>query len=228
MNPTIKNFLEALNKIDKRDYNTQRVKLVDENINIYEDIFSTYENNFVTKLNEKYTVLLELGKIDEPIELIRQFQIPKKYAYSSMAEDTIRNSFEKISNIPDKKVDDIKEFCLIPDFIIHRDEKDKLAANQRLIAEVKTEQNLSYKKFAYDFLKLIIYLNKFNFQNAIFLSVNMQANIIEEYVKKYFLERMYLPKNYNKLYIILKENFEKEPNVFSLQEFFDNNVKNTF
>ena len=39
MNPTIKNFLEALNKIDERDYNTQRVKLVDENINIYEDTF---------------------------------------------------------------------------------------------------------------------------------------------------------------------------------------------
>lgn len=115
MNSTIKNFLEALSKIDERDYSIQRVKLVDENINIYEDIFSTYENNFVTKLNEKYAVLLELGKIDEPIELIRQFQIPKKNAYSSMAEDTIRSSFEKISNIPDEKVDNIKEFCLIPD-----------------------------------------------------------------------------------------------------------------
>ena len=28
-------------------------------------------------MNEKYAVLLELGKIDEPRELIRQFQIPK-------------------------------------------------------------------------------------------------------------------------------------------------------
>ncbi|MFY1045944.1 hypothetical protein [Chryseobacterium sp. GP-SGM7] len=217
-----------MNKIDERDYNTQRVKLVDENINIYEDTFSTYENNFVTKLNEKYAVLLELGKIDEPRELIHQFQIPKKYAYSSMGEDSIRNSFEKISNIPDDKVDEFKEFYLIPDFIIHQDQKDKSAANQRLIAEVKTENNLSYKKFAYDFLKLIIYLNKFNFQNAIFLSVNMEANIIEEYLQRYFSERMYLPENYNKLHIILKENYEKEPNVFSLQEFFDKNIRNTF
>ena len=98
--------------------------------------------------------------------------------------------------------------------------------NQRLIAEVKTEQNLSYKKFAYDFLKLIIYLNKFNFQNSIFLSVNMPSIIVKEYINRYFKERMYLPDSYDKLYIIIKENYSEEPITFNLQYFFDKEIRN--
>ena len=226
MNTIIENFLKALNDIEEKDYITQRVQLVEENINIYEDIFSTYENNFVTKLNEKYAILLQLNQIEEPIELIRQFQIPKKYAYSPIAEDAIRNSFDKLSDLKDKTIDSIQEFNLIPDFIIHKDETDKSIENQRLIAEVKTEQNLSYKKFAYDFLKLIIYLNKFNFQNSIFLSVNMPSKTIKEYIKRYFKERMYLPGSYDKLYIIIKENYSEEPITFNLQYFFDKEIRN--
>jgi hypothetical protein len=226
MNTIIENFLKALNDIEEKDYITQRVQLIEENINIYEDTFSTYENNFVTKLNEKYAILVQLNRIQEPKELIRQFQIPKKYAYSPIAEDSIRNSFDKLSNIEDKTVDSIEEFYLIPDFIIHKDETDHSIEHQRLIAEVKTEQNLSYKKFAYDFLKLIIYLNKFNFQNSVFLSVNMSSNTIKEYIKKYFRERMYLPENYNKLYLIIKENYNDEPIVFNLQELFDKEIRN--
>ncbi|MGV0997064.1 hypothetical protein [Empedobacter falsenii] len=125
MNIIIENFLKALNDIEEKDYITQRVQLVEEDINVYEDIFSTYENNFVTKLNEKYAILLQLNQIQEPRELIRQFQMPKKYASSPIAEDAIRNSFDKLSNLKDKTVDSIQEFNLIPDFIIHKDETNK-------------------------------------------------------------------------------------------------------
>ena len=66
MNIIIENFLKALNDIEEKDYITQRVQLVEEDINVYEDIFSTYENKFVTKLNEKYAILLQLNQIQEP------------------------------------------------------------------------------------------------------------------------------------------------------------------
>lgn len=125
MNDTIENFLKALKKIDERDYTTQRVQLIEDNINVYNDVFSTYENNFVTKLNENYAVLVNQDEIKEPKELIRQFQIPKKYAYSPIAEDVITNSFNKLSDIIDDNVDSIREFTLIPDFIIHKSERNK-------------------------------------------------------------------------------------------------------
>lgn len=91
---------------------------------------------------------------------------------------------------------------------------------------MKTEQNLTYKKFAYDFLKLIIYLNKFKFQNAIFLSINIPADTISDYIKRYFKERMYLPENYSKLYIITIENYNTEHHTINLQDFFDSKMRN--
>lgn len=225
MNQTICNFVIALNQIEEIDYITNRVKLVENEINIYEDTYSTYENNFVTKLNEKYAILLHLNEIVEPKELIRQFQIPKKYAYSPIAENIIRDSFNKLANHDDVTVDSIQEFSLIPDFIIHKNQADILERNQRLIVEVKTEQNISYTKFAYDFLKLVIYLNKFQFQNAIFLSVNTSPDIIKGYLKKYFQEKMYLPNDYKKLYIVVKENYRSDPSICNLQVFFDENFR---
>lgn len=227
MNQTIENFLVALSKVEEADFLTARVKLVEEEINIYNDTYSTYENNFVVKLNEKYALSIYTEKIDEPKDLIRQFQIPKKYAYSPIAESKITESVNKLSNIKDEDCDPITEFTLIPDFIIHKKQEDKTLSNQRLIAEVKTEFDLTYSKFAWDFLKLIIYLNKFHFQNAIFLSINNSLSTITSHLNKYIDNRMYMPENYRNLFIIIQEDFKSKPIVFSLQDFYDNKSRNS-
>lgn len=221
MNNTISNFLKALNEVERIDYVTQRVTLVDDIININGDTFSTYENNFVTKLNEKYAVLNHIKFIEEPKELVRQFQVPKKYAYSDISDSRIEQSVNDICRILGDDANPIEELYLIPDFIIHKDESDKSPTNQRLIVEAKTELNLSYKKFIWDFFKLNLYLNKFHFQNAIFLSINTPQKAIYNHISNYLKDRLYLPEVYSRLYIITKENFESEADVISFQDFFD-------
>ncbi|MFF5379963.1 hypothetical protein [Pedobacter suwonensis] len=140
MNDTISNFLKALNEVERVDYITQRVTLVDDIININGDTFSTYENNFVTKLNEKYAILNHMKLIAEPKELIRQFQIPKKYAYSDISDSRVEKSVNDICSLLGNEANPFEELYLIPDFIIHKDETDKSPMNQRLIVEAK--QNL--------------------------------------------------------------------------------------
>ena len=54
----------------------------------------------------------------------------------------------------------------------------------------------------------------------------MPSIIVKEYIKRYFKERMYLPDSYDKLYIIIKENYSEEPITFNLQYFFDKEIRN--
>ena len=207
MNETIENFLKSLEQVEEIDFTTQRVRLVEDQINFDGDKFSTYENNFVTKLNEKYAILNHIGTIKEPKELIRQFQIPKRFVYSSDNDPKLENCVNQIYKLLGIKANLIKELELIPDFIIHRNEDDKELINQRLIAEVKTEINLSYKKFIWDFFKLNIYVEKFPFQNGIFLSINATQDRIEEYIENYIQDGLYLTDRTKDIYIITKENF---------------------
>lgn len=225
MNENLKNFLKALDLIEKSDYKTNRVILREEIENIYGDEFSTYENNFVAKLNEKYAILNHTKEIKQSIDLKRELQIPKKFAYSEFDDIEIRRSFDKLNREFAESNDGTEEYSLIPDFFIHKSENDRSPENQKLIAEIKTEQNLSFKKFAWDFFKLIIYLNKANFQTAVFLSVNITNEKIIGYLKKYISDYYYLPLDYKRLFIVIKENYESENVVCSFQEFFDRNYR---
>lgn len=221
-NPTINNFLKALKSIEEINYQTARVSVQHDKIAINKKASTIYENNFVTQLNAQYAVLNYANEITEPRELTRQMQIPKKFIFSEYNDVEIEKAAYKIETILDKEADLIEELNLIPDFFIHKDQGDTNPDNQRLIAEVKTERELPYKRFIWDFFKLTIYLNKYNFQNAVFLCIHTRKDTILKYIDQYIKERLYLPKSYSKLYIIIKENFSAKPEVFTLQELFDN------
>jgi hypothetical protein len=52
MNIVIKNFIDALSTIEQKDFITQKVYLEEDIISIHGDKYSTYKNNFVSKLSE--------------------------------------------------------------------------------------------------------------------------------------------------------------------------------
>lgn len=219
MNETIQNFLTALEQIEEAHYTIPRALLSDEKINIYNDKYYTYENNFVTILNEKYAILNNLKIISEPSELIRQFQIPKRLVYPFERDPISEKCAEMIYKFFGTDANLVQELELIPDFIIHRNQNDNELTNQRLIAEVKTEINLSYKKFIWDFFKLNIYTEKIPFQNGVFLSINTKQSQIEEFVNKYLMSQLYLTSRTNSIYIIIKENYSATSITRQLSEF---------
>lgn len=221
-NNTIQNFLKALEKIEERDFLFANAILNDDLINVFDDKYSTYENNFVTKLNEKYAILSDQKKIEEPKELIRQFQIPKRFAYSEFGDEIIKQAFIKIQTVLGKNSEIDEEWITIPDFIIHKNQKDVNSDNQLLIAEVKTEKQLSYKKFVWDFFKLNLYLEKLNFQNGIFLTVNCSKKIILSHLKTYIQQNIFITTNPEKLFLIIKEDFNTKEVVVNLNEYLMN------
>lgn len=218
-NTIILNFVKALKEIDERDYALANAVIKDDLINIFDDKYTTYENNFVTKLNEKYAILSNQKEIDEPDELIRQFQIPKRFAYSEFGDENIRLAFETIQLVLGKNNEIDEEWITIPDFIIHKDQEDVNSENQRLIAEVKTEKQLSYKKFVWDFFKLNLYLEKLKFQNGIFLTVNCSETIILSHLEAYIRQRIFITTNPEKLFLIIKEDFRRSEIIVNLNDF---------
>lgn len=208
----------AINTIDKADYEVPKSERIADELNVYDDRFSTYENNFVTKFNEKYYAGILNGEIVDYKGLIRQLQIPKKYIYSDKKDVKIERGYNKILKVYGNIYDGIKDLELIPDFFIHKNQEDDSIENQKLIIEFKTEKSLSEKKFAWDFFKLNIYLEKYNFQNAFFVSINTQQSIIENHLIFYFEKKLYLSNHTDRLHVLIKEDYESDIHYLNVQE----------
>jgi hypothetical protein len=200
----------SINTIDKCDYEVAKSELINNQLNVYKDRFSTYENNFVTKFNEKYSIEVLKGTIEDYKGLVRQLQIPKIYIFSEQKDMQIERGYKNLIQYCGEEYDGITDLELIPDFFIHKNQADDKVENQKLIMEFKTERSLSERKFAWDFFKLNIYLEKYNFQNAIFVAINSSRDRINGYLIKYLTNKLYLSRHSNRLHILVKETYEAE------------------
>jgi len=213
---SLKNLLLALSTIEEVHYLTPNVRMIEDTVNIFDDKFITYENNFTSQLHSRYAVLSHLREITEPAFLKRQLQIPKHFAWSEDSDLAVREAIERLRGIPNNHEDVIDQLMTIPDFIIHKEQENRERENQLLIAEVKTEANLTFAKFAWDFFKLNLYLNKFNFQTSCFIVINNNPGIIRSYVSRYLREHYYCTNRPKDLFVIIKENYNSKPMVSSL------------
>ncbi|WP_448698145.1 hypothetical protein ACFGVR_15090 [Mucilaginibacter sp. AW1-3] len=211
--------MRALDAIDEVHYRTAHVKVIDDQLNIFDDHFTTYENNFTGKLESSYAVLTHTKAIDNPRNLIRQLQIPKRYASYATADPLVVATVERLKELTGSDQDKWRELTTIPDFFIHASEFDQNRLNQELIVEVKTEQDLSYPRFAWDFFKLTLYLNMYNFQTAVFLSVNSPQALIDHYIARYLDEGLYQAERPQDLFVIVKEGYSAAPVTKTLRRF---------
>ena len=212
----IHNLLTALQEIEPAHYLTPNIRMVEDVCNVFGDGFTTYENNFTGQLSTHYAILAKTGQTNEPQGFLRQLQIPKHYVYSEDRDNLVALTVEKLRDIPGNGENELSELLTIPDFIIHKHQENSEIENQLLILEVKTEANLSYAKFAWDFFKLNLYLNKFNFQTACFLVVNNSKEAIYSYVSRYLNEKLYRANRPSDLFVIVKESYNGEPRTTTL------------
>ena len=216
---TTTQIIKVLKEIDRRDYEIPKEEYIDNQIDVLGFNFNTYENNFVTKFNEIYSRFEFLGEIPNRLELQRQLQIPKKYMYTDCRDDKVIKAYEKLKNKYDDQVRNHAEFETIPDFFIHKDQNDRNPENQILIIEFKTEFNLPENRFMWDFFKLNLYLEKYNFQTACFVCINNSRQRIEDYLFTYLENNHYQTSKKNKLQIILQEGYDSEIECFSFLKF---------
>lgn len=169
---TLKGVISVLNKIDRRDFEIPKVNLVSDKLNHFGDLFSTYENNFVAKFNEVYALLEMMGNIPNRIELHRQLQLPKKYIYSDHNDPVVERYYHKLCKKFGEETNGKFEFEVIPDFFIHKDQRDERPENQQLIIEFKTQSVTPINRLMWDFFKLNLYLEKYHYQTACFVCTN--------------------------------------------------------
>lgn len=92
-----------------------------------------------------------------------------------------------------------------PDFVIHTDHKNEYEfGGQKLIVEAKTTKDIDEIDFCWDFLKLNVYINEFCFQNAIYILVNSNKDIIERLLKVYKEKVNYFAHDINKLWFFVQ------------------------
>jgi hypothetical protein len=89
--------------------------------------------------------------------------------------------------------------------------------------EFKTEFNIPLKRFMWDFFKLNLYLEKFNYQIAVFVSINNSKERIKGLLLHYLKENHYQTSRKQNLYILVQENFDSEIEYFSLLDFCNDN-----
>ena len=205
--------------IDRRDYEIPRINFVTDTISNDGYYHSTYENNFVTKFNEKYAILEGLQEIPNRQDLQRQLQITKKYIYSEYKDPKVERYYEKLRKKYGDLVENKIEFETIPDFFIHKDQYDRSPENQKLIIEFKTEINIPEKRFMWDFFKLNLYVEKYNYQTACFICINNSKSYVEDLLTQYLEDKHYLATQRGKIYILIQENFDSDIQYFSLESF---------
>ena len=87
---------------------------------------------------------------------------------------------------------------LFPDFTLHGGNND--TQNQKLIVEVKTNENLTDENFKTDFYRLAIFQKLYGFENVVFIILNKKIRDLVSYLENVKIELV----NKKNFYFILK------------------------
>lgn len=106
------------------------------------------------------------------------------------------------------------KFMVIPDLIIHgnHNPNSRNGKDQFVAVEVKSASYLGIVPFEKDFFKLNTYLTRLNYQNAIYIIINSNKDIVNQRIKQYIDNNYFvISERLNDLYFIIQESIEAEP-----------------
>lgn len=166
---------KALDNIHSRHFNVENPQVRVINKNFYNLKYSKTrtepENNFVAYLVAHYLIELDgeaHGEADD-LTIFPQIQLYKQ----------ILNKQENKNLISDFKLNE----GIYPDVVFHKGQNDNNPENQKIAIECKINEKLSYNEFSKDLAKLLIYILEINFQKSIYIIVNNEKSLIEDYLK---------------------------------------------
>lgn len=193
-NDHLKMCLSALNSIKKEDV-------------IASEDAKTYERNFFINLAYQY------GK--------GKYKKCQTYISGELAKTLIVNEASKQSyrTIKKKEVED--DVLCFPDFLIHEELKkrdDGQYKGQHLILEAKTTRHLSYNDFAWDFLKLNLYIENLKYNTAVYLIMHKSKSTIQSHLNKYIATSNYVTTDVSKIKFIIWDDHESDFATYKLNQ----------
>lgn len=220
MNEVLNDLKIAINNIEESHYSISRTVFADGKLIELSDLTVTYERNFVNQLNTQFQ--LHQRNIDIQYDLITQLEVLKPFIYKNeKTEYKIFKTYAELKKIDEKETGEA--LTTIPDFVIHFGQTDLSEHNQRLILEAKVSSTLNSFDFACDLFKLNIYVDKFNFQNAVYLIVNNDIDLIKKRLKSYLDDEYYMTvQNLEKIIFFIKKDFYSELEEIKLSDLLEN------
>ena len=203
---------ESLENIDKAYYQSLNLNAYDFTqvqpcTDLKEKIYTYKERVFCYELYHQLRVFIENQKSNNENLAIWDHALLQGELQKNQLSKTINEKFKV------RRLNGI----YVPDFILHQ---PHTANHQKFVMEVKTKPSLIFNDFKKDIIKLIEFVEKYNFENAFFLVINNNPEDIFEKIKnnkKILLKS--LPNEtvvLKKILIIIKENFTTEPEIISL------------
>ncbi|MDO6390997.1 hypothetical protein Q4E40_12720 [Pontibacter sp. BT731] len=217
MNDILNDLQVAINAIEEFYYAMPSVNVVDNKLHIDLVEQKHYERRFAAQLKSEYDQLIRYGVTGDYKEVRTDLEVIKRYIYSSNPDPSITASFEKLYRQDSNKAFDT--ITTIPDFFIHKQQDNFEEAFQKLIVEIKTAPNIEENEMFSDLFKLNVYVEKYNFQNGVFLITNNASERVKILAKKYLQQRLYLaPSKRERIFLFIKPSFESQIEIVKLTE----------
>jgi hypothetical protein len=209
MNEILLDLTNAVNSIPEFYYTMPTVSILNDNLDIDNEEIKYYERRFVAQLKSEYDKLIKEGSTGNYEEVNTDFEVIKRYIYTDNPDKSIEATYKKLSNKNDNKT--FQTITTIPDFFIHNQQDNREEAFQKLAVEAKTTDQLYEDDFFLDLFKLNVYVEKYNFQNGVYLIANNNSNTVRHLAKSYLRQRLYLaPHNKNRIYLFIKPNYNSD------------------
>lgn len=116
-----------------------------------------------------------------------------------------------------------KQVHVFPDFLIHENNSFELSnmsrKTQHLIMEAKTTEIKDEMKFWFDFLKLNFYIEKLQFDNAVYFILGTPLSNINTYIQNYMDDEkvVYCGDEINRLFFIVQETIKNKPELYVIK-----------
>ncbi len=215
MNEILFDLKNAVNSIPDFYYTMPTVSILNDNLDIDNEEIKYYERRFVAQLKSEYDKLIKEGSTGNYEEVNTDFEVIKRYIYTDNPDKSIEATYKKLSNKNDNKT--FQTITTIPDFFIHKQQDNREEAFQKLAVEAKTTDQLNEDDFFLDLFKLNVYVEKYNFQNGVYLIANNNSNTVKQLAKSYLRQRFYLaPNNKDRIYLFIKPNYNSDIETFKL------------
>ncbi len=190
---------EAINKIPEHYYKLYNPRKSKGQLVDYSNEYVFPERNYCTNLYHQLLNIINDTNLDIGEMFFLDEEIYKKYSGTYIND----KSFTKTKNSLK-----FSKQGLRPDLVLHKSQQSREKEDQKLIIECKTTNNLLKSEFFRDFFKLNIYKSQLNFQNTVYIIVNMNKEIINKYLDEYL--KKYWNIKENAIYLLIKESYGSE------------------
>ena len=194
--------------------------------------YKIYERNYIISLASIFAEKrVNLSNSNVELHGYINGEVAKKLhlnheTHKQTIQDKDRKYLEKYIKIKQMFKEDYKakeQIHVFPDFLIHDSnsfDSDKVSREtQHLIMEAKTTKITDEKYFWLDFLKLNFYIEKLQFDNAVYLIIGTPLSSINTYIQNYMNKiGVTCGDEIHRLFFIVQESLKSEPKLYQIKE----------